>query len=95
MIYDNATSTAGKRIKLRTDGTFTLAFCPNCVESTPVTLRAFVCEKSLSRLAEKYGFGSKAAKALALDFQKSAHGLNKFSVQIFNADGVLVGDFNL
>ena len=95
--YYNITRTNGTRARLVSNDTFTLAFCPGMIESTPTELRAFVSEKSLIRLAKNDGLDSKAAKALALRFQRSFHGAGRVSVQIFDDEngGKLAGDFNI
>jgi hypothetical protein len=66
-------------------------------ESTPATLRARVCEKSLSRILQTTADNnevSKLEKALGLKLQLSDHGMGRKSAQVF--DGVkLVCDYNL
>jgi len=72
----NITTNNGKRMNLTTDDTLTLAF-PRMEESTPATLRAIVCEKSLRRIAATSADSneiSKVEKALALKLQLSSHG---------------------
>lgn len=92
----NVTTNNGKRMNLTTDDTFTLAF-PRMEESTPETLRAVVCEKSLVRIAGSSTDSnerSKAEEALALKLQLSDHGAGRKSAQVF--DGAeLVLDYNL
>jgi hypothetical protein len=63
MQYHNITYVTGKRGRLVSDDTFTLAFCPGRVESTPSELRARVSVASLKRLAK---IDDKAAKALGI-----------------------------
>lgn len=94
MTYFNITKTNGLRGKLVSNDTFTLAFCPGMRESTPATLRAFVSEKSLRRLAAMPGH-EKAEKALAIRAQFSAHGANRRSVRLFRSDSSLIGDYDL
>jgi hypothetical protein len=90
------TTTNGKRMTLTTDDTLTLAF-PRMVESTPATLRAIICEKSLNRILETSTDSNeirKAKQALALRLQLSNHGVGRKSAQVF--DGAkLVLDYNL
>jgi hypothetical protein len=85
----------GTRSTLRTDDTLTLAFT-GMTETTPASLRAFVCEKSLNRIASTSTDSnevSKAEKALALRLQLSSHGAGRKSAQVFG-DG-LIFDANL
>lgn len=92
----NVTTNTGKRITLTTDDTLTLAF-PRMVESTPATLRAIVCEKSLRRIAESTvdrNEFSKVKKALSLRLQLSNHGAGRKSAKVFDGSK-LVLDFNL
>ena len=63
------TGTNGTRFTLSTDDTFTLAFA-RWEESTPNSLRARVCERSLRRIAERSPDGneqSKARRALGME----------------------------
>ena len=67
----NITTNSSKRMNLTTDDTLTLAF-PRMEESTPATLRAIVCEKSLKRIvvtSKDSNEISKVEKALALKLQ--------------------------
>jgi hypothetical protein len=64
MQYYNITYVTGKRGRLVSDDTFTLAFCPGRVESTPGELRARVSVASLKRLAK---IDDKAARALDME----------------------------
>jgi len=92
----NVTTNSGKRMNLTTDDTLTLAF-PRMEESTPATLRAIVCEKSLTRIAESTTDSnerSKVEKALALKLQLSNHGAGRKSAQVFDGSK-LVLDYNL
>lgn len=91
------TTTSGRRITLTTNDTFTLVF-PGMVESTPNTLRAAVCEKSLRRIirtTEDSNERSKAERALELSIQLSEHGCGRKSAQVFDGAGRLVCDYNL
>lgn len=54
--------TNGMRFMLRTDDTFTLAFVRGKA-STPNSLRACVCERSLLQIAEKSPDGNEQSKA--------------------------------
>lgn len=90
------TTNNGKRMHLTTDETLTLAF-PRMEESTPATLRAVVCEKSLRRIATNTSDSnerSKVAKALGLKLQLSDHGMGRKSAQVFDGSK-LVLDWNL
>jgi hypothetical protein len=96
MMKTNVTTNNGKRINLTTDDTLTLAF-PQMEESTPATLRAIVCEKSLRRIERTTGDSNergKVQRALALELQLSSHGMGKKSAQVFDASK-LVLDYNL
>jgi hypothetical protein len=75
MTYFNITRTDGSRGRLVSNETFTLAFCPGMVESTPETLRAFVKKISLRRLAAMPGH-EKAERALEYHCQISARRLH-------------------
>ena len=92
--HTRVTTTTGRHLRLRTDDTYTLAF-PHGVESTPATLRAIVCERSLLRLSHSidYNVRTKANLALGLRVQLSDHGTRK-SAQVFAFDQ-LICDVNL
>jgi hypothetical protein len=91
------TTTTGKSTTLTSCDTLTLAFVRG-VESTPVTLRAFISEQSLKRIARDSTDSNeriKADRALSFRLQFSDHGAGSRSAQVFGSVGGLVGDFNL
>jgi len=92
----NITTNNGKRMNLTTDDTLTLSF-PRMEESTPATLRAIVCEKSLKRIVKTSTDSneiSKVEKALAMKVQVGNHGCGRKSAQVFDCSK-LVLDYNL
>lgn len=90
------TTTNGKRIRLHTDDTLTLAF-PGMVESTPASLRAMISQRSLEEIAYSgdYNESSKARKALKLSFQIGSRGCGRRSVQVFDEHSRLLADYNI